>query len=499
MKRLLCMILAAVLLVGTYSNLATEVSATQMSSSAELITIIKQLEGFSPKPYLDNTQYSIGYGSRVPDGMLDYYNTHGITEEEAHNMLLQMLTEYETAVVNFAVAHNLVLTQNQFDALVSFSYNCGYGWTNEITGNMNRAIREGWTGSDLVYAFLLWSSSAGQYILINRRLSEANMYINGVYNKDYDQVNGTFRYAYLDAGIGKVRYVIHGFDITDPKPIKAEITNTPAGYVFEGWYTAPGGGVKVTALDSSIPSGTVLYAGWMDTFGNVLFPSKATPITPTGVQITGSVNNRTGPGTYYPSLGMLPAGTTVTLTGIYSDGRMRWGQHDGGWISLDYTNYDAVTSGQSQWPKSGTITGSDVNIRYGPGTSHGVAYKLNTGNAVTIHEQAFADNLAWGRLDDGCWVALKYVTFGAAPQPGTPTEPAPGVPSGPPKSADVNGTGTIDKDDAIYLLRHVVYPEKYPISVNCDVDGSGAIDKNDAIYLLRYVVYPDKYPLKLGV
>ena len=62
----------------------------------------------------------------------------------------------------------------------------------------------------------------------------------------------------------------------------------------------------------------------------------------------------------------------------------------------------------------------------------------------------------------------------------------------------MNGSGAVDKDDAIYLLRYVVYPEKYPISVNCDVNGSGTIDKDDAVYLLRHVVYPEKYPLKLG-
>jgi len=28
----------------------------------------------------------------------------------------------------------------------------------------------------------------------------------------------------------------------------------------------------------------------------------------------------------------------------------------------------------------------------------------------------------------------------------------------------VDGNGKIDKDDAIYLLRHVVYPEQYPLN-----------------------------------
>jgi hypothetical protein len=66
-------------------------------------------------------------------------------------------------------------------------------------------------------------------------------------------------------------------------------------------------------------------------------------------------------------------------------------------------------------------------------------------------------------------------------------------------AGEMDGNAGVDHNDAIYLLRHVVYPDKYPLTVDCDVDGNGKLDKDDAIYLLRHVVYPDKYPLKLGV
>ena len=62
-------------------------------------------------------------------------------------------------------------------------------------------------------------------------------------------------------------------------------------------------------------------------------------------------------------------------------------------------------------------------------------------------------------------------------------------------AGDVDRNHVVNEDDAIYLLRHVVFPEKYPIHVVADYDGDGDVDGDDAIYLLRHVVFPDKYPL----
>lgn len=60
---------------------------------------------------------------------------------------------------------------------------------------------------------------------------------------------------------------------------------------------------------------------------------------------------------------------------------------------------------------------------------------------------------------------------------------------------DVNRNMKVDGDDAIYLLRHVLFPEKYPVEVAGDYDKDGDVDGDDAIYLLRHVLFPEKYPL----
>jgi hypothetical protein len=60
---------------------------------------------------------------------------------------------------------------------------------------------------------------------------------------------------------------------------------------------------------------------------------------------------------------------------------------------------------------------------------------------------------------------------------------------------DFDGNEKVDEKDAIYLLRHVVFADKYPVNQSADVNGDGTVNEKDAIYLLRHVVFPDKYPL----
>ena len=63
---------------------------------------------------------------------------------------------------------------------------------------------------------------------------------------------------------------------------------------------------------------------------------------------------------------------------------------------------------------------------------------------------------------------------------------------------DYTGDGAVDSSDAIYLLRHVLFPADFPLEVNADPDGDGSVDSSDAIYLLRHALFGESYPGPAG-
>ena len=61
--------------------------------------------------------------------------------------------------------------------------------------------------------------------------------------------------------------------------------------------------------------------------------------------------------------------------------------------------------------------------------------------------------------------------------------------------ADLDSSGDVSDQDAIYLLFHTFFPEEYPVSCDCDFDGDGEVTDQDAVYLLFYTFFPDVYPI----
>ncbi len=61
---------------------------------------------------------------------------------------------------------------------------------------------------------------------------------------------------------------------------------------------------------------------------------------------------------------------------------------------------------------------------------------------------------------------------------------------------DLDDSGAVDVDDALYLLYNTFFAELYPLNQNGDLDGSGAVDVDDALYLLYYTFFPELYPLE---
>lgn len=123
--------------IGESSKTDAFVSASQQSicsdhrASDSCIKYIAAKEGFHGSFKMDGLSqksYDIGYGETVNKGQVFYNN---ITKNEAYAKLVNVLNkgDFCCAVNNLLTKNHVKCTQNQFDALVSFTYNLGPGWT----------------------------------------------------------------------------------------------------------------------------------------------------------------------------------------------------------------------------------------------------------------------------------------------------------------------------------------------------------------------------------
>ena len=417
MRKLICIALVFVLLFGVMPTQGVSASnADQLNISNEFLAILKQFEGFmnGGKPYWDYSQYSIGYGSYCPPDKVEYYTNNPITEAQASEMLVNELQSFITRVRTYLKKYDLTVTQGQFDALVSLSYNIGAAWTTSTGYYIHKAVKSG-DINYVIYSLGLYSTAGGEYLagLVSRRLSEASMFADGIYQR---YPNSNMKYVLMDAAGGKVAYRMHTYDanrgsgiytIMDKAPTGPDKNGNTVTYVFDGWYTAREGGTKVEVLDGSLINGAILYAHWKTPDGDsVVIPEGSVdggvPITVT----TNSVNLRTGPGSYYGSLGLAVKGAklTVSQTGTYQN--KLWGKTEKGWISLEYTDYTTAIS--TYFPHWGTVNADKVNIRAAAGTDAEIVGQKNAGDQVQILSWTHSGNQMWGKTEEG-WISLTYV------------------------------------------------------------------------------------------
>jgi len=97
-----------------------------MKTGKKGIDLIKHFEGCRLKAYNDpgtgGLPITIGYGNTTREDGTKFHLGDIITQERADELLLNLLPKYEKTVNNNI---KVELTQNQFDALVCFCWNCG--------------------------------------------------------------------------------------------------------------------------------------------------------------------------------------------------------------------------------------------------------------------------------------------------------------------------------------------------------------------------------------
>lgn len=112
--------------------------------------------------------WTIGYGCTegVKPGMI-------WTQKQAEEALMKEIAKHEHGV-NLMI--KVPVTQNMFDALVSFSYNCGvYGLSKSTI--MKRLNNKDYTGA--AKAFSMWVKGGGKVLpgLVKRRAKEAALFL----------------------------------------------------------------------------------------------------------------------------------------------------------------------------------------------------------------------------------------------------------------------------------------------------------------------------------
>lgn len=113
--------------------------------------------------------WTIGYGTTegVRPGLV-------ITQAQAERLLQRDLTKFEDAVNELV---RVPLTQNQFDALVSFTYNVGAtAFANStLLRKLNAGDKTGAAGQ-----FQRWNKAGGRVLtgLVRRRADEANLFLS---------------------------------------------------------------------------------------------------------------------------------------------------------------------------------------------------------------------------------------------------------------------------------------------------------------------------------
>ena len=178
LKRILCLILTVALCAG-FLIPAYASDVPTYSSSDQAVDLIERYEGFTATV----SGGYIGFGSNYADCVAMYGNVSTITREQARALTLSELESTESILNSFLVRNSIYINQNQFDALIDFSYNVGVGWTVSdcYLKQLLLAGSSSWTYDNIHSAFGSWCKANGVVLqgLVNRRSEEADLFLSG--------------------------------------------------------------------------------------------------------------------------------------------------------------------------------------------------------------------------------------------------------------------------------------------------------------------------------
>jgi len=139
------------------------------------IELITQFEGLKLSPYLCPANVpTIGYGTtRYYNGVKVSMSDLPITKEKAIEYLMHDVFTFELAVDAMATD---TVTQNQFNALVSFAYNLGPNALKNST--LLKKVNRNPNDLTIKAEFMKWVNAGGKKLagLVRRREAESKLY-----------------------------------------------------------------------------------------------------------------------------------------------------------------------------------------------------------------------------------------------------------------------------------------------------------------------------------
>ena len=243
MKRTISLFLCLILLLTLIPLTAfADPPESVQSGSEKMYNYIKNKEGLRLEAYKNpgETYWTIGYGHCAPD----IYEGMVITQEQADEYFRNDIAVFEAYVCKLSERYGYVFTQNEFDALLSLSYNFGSGWVEGYAGSwrLARYVKNGFRSVDPLELADSMSviCSAGGIIydgLIIRRFEEAKILLYGVYPGDSESCPD-FVYIKMDAGGGSIQGGNRVKAYYKDQPYGSLPTASKDGYIFNGWLNA---------------------------------------------------------------------------------------------------------------------------------------------------------------------------------------------------------------------------------------------------------------------
>lgn len=122
-----------------------------------LVPLLKDLEKFSSNPYWDIKQWSWGYGTKVPNSVAD----KNVRPNKTINQATAIIDLTNHVWKDYNYLNKLIkvpLLNNQWAALLSFSYNLGSGNADNLVDLINAKDWDGFSKK-----FLLYNRAGGKF------------------------------------------------------------------------------------------------------------------------------------------------------------------------------------------------------------------------------------------------------------------------------------------------------------------------------------------------